>query len=88
MQRLIFFQIGVFISAFLLFSLQLITARQLLPLFGGSIMTWGTCMIFFQGLLLGGYAFAHWGLKTYWENIHVSIGSFCSPVWFVFHFKN
>lgn len=64
MSRLIFFQVGVFISAFLLFSLQLITARQLLPLFGGSIMTWGTCMIFFQGLLLGGYAFAHWGLKS------------------------
>ena len=65
MPRLIFFQIGVFISAFLLFSVQLITAKELLPLFGGSVMIWGTCMIYFQGLLLGGYAFAHWGLTKF-----------------------
>lgn len=65
MSRLIFFQVGVFMSAFLLFSIQLITASRMLPLFGGSFMTWGTCLIFFQGLLLCGYAFAHWGLKTW-----------------------
>lgn len=62
MPRLILYQIAVFISAFLLFSVQLMTAKQLLPRFGGSVMTWGTCMIFYQGLLLAGYAFAHWGL--------------------------
>lgn len=65
MPRLVFFQIGVFISAFLIFSGQLIMARELLPLFGGGVMVWGTCMIFFQGLLLAGYGFAHWGLSRF-----------------------
>ncbi len=40
-------------------------ARELLPLFGGGVMVWGTCMIFFQGLLLAGYGFAHWGLTRF-----------------------
>jgi|GEM_PF-3955370 hypothetical protein len=75
MPRLIFFQIAVFISAFLLFSVQLITAKELLPLFGGSVMIWGTCMIYFQGLLLGGYAFAHW------SKIKKPISSIARPTW-------
>ncbi|MCB1120278.1 MAG: fused MFS/spermidine synthase [Verrucomicrobiae bacterium] len=87
MPRLIFFQVAVFISAFLLFSVQLMTAKQLLPRFGGSIMTWGTCMIFYQGLLLAGYAFAHWGLtrlgvKTY-TKLHwmlMIVGLACYPL--------
>ena len=41
MPRLVFFQVGVFISAFLIFSGQLIMARELLPLFGGGVMVWG-----------------------------------------------
>lgn len=46
------------LSAFLLFLLQPIVARQILPWFGGSAAVWTTCMMFFQGVLLAGYAYS------------------------------
>lgn len=48
----------IFLSAFLLFEVQLILAKRILPWFGGAPAVWTTCMLFFQ-LLLGGYAYAH-----------------------------
>lgn len=45
-----------FVSAFLLFLVQPLIARAILPWFGGSPAVWTNCMLFFQGLLLGGYA--------------------------------
>jgi hypothetical protein len=48
-----------FLSALLLFLLEPIAARQLLPLFGGSAAVWTTCLVFFQCALLGGYSYAH-----------------------------
>lgn len=53
---------SVFLSAFLLFLLQPMLARLLLPVFGGSPAVWNTCMVFFQVLLLAGYAYAHGSL--------------------------
>ncbi len=50
---------AIFLSAFLLFSVQPIIARFILPLYGGSPTVWTTCMLFFQVLLLGGYTYAH-----------------------------
>lgn len=50
----------VFLSAFLLFLVQPLIARFILPWFGSSPGVWATCMLFFQVLLLGGYAYAHW----------------------------
>jgi hypothetical protein len=44
----------------LLFLVQPIIARQILPWFGGSAGVWTTCMVFFQTSLLAGYAYAHW----------------------------
>ncbi len=49
----------IFLSAFLLFLLEPIAARQLLPLFGGSAAVWMTCLVFFQCALLAGYLYAH-----------------------------
>src|SRR3990172_13141358 len=49
----------IFLSAFLLFEVQLILAKYILPWFGGAPAVWTTCMLFFQVLLLGGYAYAH-----------------------------
>ena len=54
------FQITIFLSAFLLFLVQPLLAKQILPWFGGSAAVWTTCMLFFQTLLLAGYAYAHW----------------------------
>ena len=48
-----------FLSSFLLFLVQPLIARLILPWFGGSAAVWTTCMLFFQALLLAGYAYAH-----------------------------
>jgi spermidine synthase len=53
------FAVTLFVSAFLLFLIQPMIARMLLPLLGGSPAVWSTCMVFFQALLLAGYAYAH-----------------------------
>jgi SAM-dependent methyltransferase len=49
----------IFASAFLLFLVQPIIAKQILPWFGGSSAVWTTCVFFFQFVLLAGYAYAH-----------------------------
>src|SRR5712672_1131922 len=49
----------IFTSAFLLFQVQPLIAKFILPWFGGSPAVWTTCMLFFQVTLLGGYAYAH-----------------------------
>ena len=48
----------IFASAFLLFLVQPIIAKQILPWFGGSAAVWTTCLVFFQTALLAGYAYA------------------------------
>jgi SAM-dependent methyltransferase len=50
---------AVFSSAFLLFLVQPLFSRMVLPLLGGSPAVWNTCMLFFQAALLGGYLYAH-----------------------------
>lgn len=50
----------IFLSAFLLFQVQPLIAKHILPWFGGAAAVWTTCMLFFQVLLLAGYAYAHW----------------------------
>src|SRR6185503_20813154 len=50
----------VFLSAFLLFLVQPLLAKQILPWFGGGAVVWTLCMVFFQLALLLGYAYAHW----------------------------
>jgi hypothetical protein len=55
----------IFLSAFLLFQVQLILGKYILPQFGGAPAVWNTCMFCFQVLLLLGYAYAHYlGSKT------------------------
>ena len=52
------FAASVFVSAALLFSIQPIVAKLLLPLLGGAPAVWNTCMLFFQTTLLAGYIYA------------------------------
>ena len=49
---------AIFLGAFLLFLVQPIIAKQILPWFGGSAAVWATCMVFFQMALLVGYGYA------------------------------
>jgi hypothetical protein len=48
------------LSAFLLFQLQPMIGRYILPWFGGGPAVWTSCLLFFQACLLAGYAYAHW----------------------------
>lgn len=58
-----------FLSAFLLFFMQPITGKALLPVYGGGPAVWTTCMLFFQTMLLAGYAYAHW-VGGRWPVVH------------------
>ena len=53
----------IFASAFLLFLVQPIVAKQILPWFGGSAAVWATCLVFFQTTLLLGYAYADFTVR-------------------------
>src|SRR5260221_2528721 len=57
---MLLFAVTIFLSAFLLFQVQPLIAKMILPWFGGSSAVWSTCMLFFQAALLGGYTYAHW----------------------------
>ena len=61
------FGVTIFVSSALLFSIQPMIAKMLLPLLGGTPAVWNTCMLFFQAVLLCGYAYAllvsRWPLK-------------------------
>lgn len=50
----------IFVSAFLLFQVQPMMAKAILPWFGGSAAVWGVCLMFFQTVLFLGYLYAHW----------------------------
>jgi SAM-dependent methyltransferase len=53
------YALTIFLSSFLLFLVQPLIARLILPWFGGTAAVWTTCMLFFQCVLLAGYAYAH-----------------------------
>ena len=55
---MLLFACTIFTSAFLLFLVQPIVAKEILPWFGGSAAVWTTCLVFFQVALLAGYAYA------------------------------
>jgi SAM-dependent methyltransferase len=55
---MLLFALTIFASAFLLFLVQPIIAKQILPWFGGSAAVWTTCLVFFQAALLAGYAYS------------------------------
>lgn len=55
-----FYAFIVFLSAFLLFQIQPMIAKYILPWFGGTPAVWSTTLLFFQALLTGGYAYAYW----------------------------
>jgi len=57
---MVLFAVSIFLSAFLLFQLQPMIGKFILPWFGGTPAVWSTVMLFFQILLTGGYAYAYW----------------------------
>jgi hypothetical protein len=61
------YAITLFASATLLFVVQPMVGKMVLPLLGGTPAVWSTCMVFFQAALLGGYAYAH--ASTSWLGV-------------------
>ncbi len=57
------YAITILLSAFLLFQVQPIIAKMILPWFGGSAAVWTVCVLFFQLLLVGGYLYSHWLIR-------------------------
>lgn len=53
------FAFSIFLSAFLLFEIEPVIAKAILPRFGGSSAVWSTCLVFFQVVLLAGYVYSH-----------------------------
>jgi SAM-dependent methyltransferase len=62
----------IFLSAFLLFVVEPMAAKQLLPTLGGSSAVWTTCLVFFSVMLLLGYLYAHW-ISTNFQPVHQAI---------------
>jgi len=63
----------IFGSAFLLFLVQPITAKQILPWFGGSASVWTTCLVFFQSTLLAGYAYSDLAVHRLGPRLQVKV---------------
>ncbi len=61
---LLYFALTLFVSAFLLFLVQPIIGKMILPKLGGTPQVWNTCMVFFQTTLLAGYFYTH-AVSTY-----------------------
>jgi hypothetical protein len=61
---LVVYTAAIFTSALLLFSVQPLFTKMVLPRLGGSPAVWSVAMVFFQSLLLGGYAYAHYLMRV------------------------
>ncbi len=71
---MLLFAISIFLSAFLLFQIQPLIGKFILPWFGGTPAVWSTAMLFFQVLLTGGYAYAYWLVKRQKQGrIHIAL---------------
>jgi hypothetical protein len=62
---LLVFALTLFLSATLLFLVELMVGKMMLPLLGGTPAVWSTCMVFFQAVLLAGYGFAHASIRRF-----------------------
>jgi len=58
------FGTAIFAGAALLFAVEPMVAKMLLPYFGGTAAVWAVSLVFFQAALLGGYAFAHYSVQV------------------------
>jgi hypothetical protein len=70
---LVVYTAAIFVSALLLFSVQPLFTKMVLPRLGGSPAVWSVAMVFFQSLLLGGYAYAHYLMQIRNRAIPVAI---------------
>ena len=67
------YAVTIFAGAFLLFQVQPLIAKYILPWFGGGPAVWSACMLFFQALLLGGYAYAHLSMRRFRPHVQAAV---------------
>jgi len=67
------YALTIFLGAFLLFQVQPLVAKYILPWFGGGPAVWTACMLFFQAALLAGYAYAHLSIRVLKPRAQVAI---------------
>ncbi len=79
------FSVTLFLSAFLLFGIQPLYSKMLLPYLGGSPMVWNICMVFFQAMLLAGYGYAYFNskIKNLWIQLSIHAGLFLIFLYFL-----
>src|SRR5688572_28972956 len=65
---ILLFGAGLWAGALLMFLLEPMAAKMVLPRLGGAPAVWNTCVVFFQGMLLVGYAYSHAGPQ--WLGLH------------------
>ncbi|TMJ90005.1 MAG: class I SAM-dependent methyltransferase, partial [Alphaproteobacteria bacterium] len=70
---LIAYTAAIFVSALLLFSVQPVFTKMVLPRLGGSPAVWSVAMVFFQSLLLGGYGYAHYLIQIANRRVAVAV---------------
>ena len=63
----------IFLGSFLLFAIQPMVGKMLLPSLGGTPAVWNTCVVFFQALLLLGYGYAHFGSSRLSPRVQVTV---------------
>ncbi len=76
------FAVATFLNAALLFAVEPMFTKMVLPLLGGTPSVWNTCLLFFQGALLVGYLYAH--VTSRWLTVSRPPSSTCmkmSPLW-------
>jgi hypothetical protein len=78
------FTCTIFLSATLLFSVQPMFTKLILPLLGGASNVWNTAMVFFQAMLLGGYIYAHLISKYFRPKIQIGIHAAVTAVGLLF----
>jgi hypothetical protein len=64
---------AAFLSSGLLFTLEPMVGKLMLPLLGGSPAVWNTCLLFFQAMLLAGYAYVHFGIRWLGIRRHAAV---------------
>jgi hypothetical protein len=67
------FGLTMFVSATLLFLVQPMVGKMILPLVGGTPAVWNSCMVFFQALLLAGYFYAHKTTVTFSSRKQIAV---------------
>src|ERR1051325_2549588 len=72
---MILYAATIFLSAFLLFQVQPLIAKIILPWFGGSAAGWSAAMLFFQISLLAGYAYAHYLIGNFKSKAQMRVHS-------------